>query len=118
MCFCVFSEVRDPNGAPKGGLEALLGPSWDPLGDFGHTFAASRLQVCLQSAKSDETERSRVVKAKGLRQDWAQRRGGRLRLRAMQRIFVNHPARPATSAEVRRIYRLPPLPPTSLDSNI
>jgi hypothetical protein len=39
MCFCVFSGVRAPNGAPKGGPEALLGPSWDPLGDFGRTFA-------------------------------------------------------------------------------
>ncbi len=74
--FCVFSEVRDPNGAPKGGLEALLGPSWDPLGDFGHTFAASRLQVCRLSAKSDAVPRSMLVNVKGLRQGLAQRRGG------------------------------------------
>ena len=57
----MFSEFRDPNGAPNAGLEALLGPSWDPLGDFGHTFAASRLQVCRLSAKSDAVPRSMLV---------------------------------------------------------
>ena len=46
---------------------------------------------------------SRWVEAKGLRQGLAQRRGGRLRLGAMQRSFQYHSARPATSEEVRRI---------------
>ena len=32
---------------------------------------------------------------------------------ALPRTFINSSARPATSDEVRRIYRLPPLPPTS-----
>ena len=52
---------------------------------------------------------SRWVEVKGLRQGLAQRRGGRLRLRALQRIFINSClARPATSEEVRRILRLRP----------
>ena len=46
-----------------------------------------------------------------------QRRGGRLHLRALLvGASQKCPARPATSDEVRRIYRLPPLPRTSLES--
>ena len=37
-----------------------------------------------------------------------------LKLRELCRIFGNRLARPATSDEVRRIYRLTPLPPTPL----
>ena len=44
---------------------------------------------------------------------------GRLRLAALQVfVFAWHSARPATSDEVRRIYRLPPLPPTSYESQL
>ena len=42
----------------------------------------------------------------------AQRRGGRQASRAFVSIFFTHSARPATSAEVRRIKRAAPRPPT------
>ena len=51
----------------------------------------------------------------GLRQRRGSAEGGEASPRSFARSLHYHLARPATSDEVRRIYRLPPLPPTSHD---
>ena len=116
----MFSEVRVPEGALNGGLEALLGSTWVSRGTLLSIGAPLWLQVCLWGAKSDDFPSSRVVEG-GRGERFAAEVGPlELKLRELCLHFIVSSARPATSDEVRRIYRLRPCrrPPLLLQAAV
>ena len=111
------AELKMSLRGPRGAIFCFLS------GNFGRLFRVLFVSVFLGRFGVDFCNIfatfSAVLRqrAPGRRQRRRRRRGGRLRLRALlgwDLMFLpSGSARPATSNEVRRIYKLPPLPPAS-----
>ena len=79
--FACFWRSGLARGAPNGRLCSALGSMWGPFGDF----CVQKMLHLILEPQSDEKERSREVEGEEVcGRGEAQRRGGRLRLRAMQ----------------------------------
>ena len=79
---------------------------------FSFIFCAGSIFESIFEAKMLPVLRLRWVEVKGRRQRRSPAEGGEASLQSFCKYFINSLARPATSAEVRRIKRAAPRPPT------